>query len=166
MTRPAWDDYFMRYAYLAATRATCPRKHVGAIIVDTDHRVISTGYNGAPAGVTSCDDAPEGCQLVDGHCVRTLHAESNALDYAGTRLTHNATLYVTVTPCWDCAKRIVSGKFLRVVYDEHYESRYGKSADVCDYLWKAGVEVFRFEPERMASFRALLTQLDTFPSGD
>lgn len=158
--RPPWDDYFMRYAYLAATRATCPRRHVGAVIVDPDHRVVATGYNGSPPGVISCDDAPEGCQIVNGHCVRTLHAESNALDYAGTRLAHNGTLYTTVTPCWDCAKRIVGAKIMRVVYDEHYESRYGKSTDVPDYLRAAGVEVERFAPERMSQFKELLKALD------
>jgi dCMP deaminase len=157
--RPSWDDYFMRYAYLAATRATCPRRHVGAVIVTPDHRTVATGYNGAPPKVPSCDEV--GCQMVDGHCVRTLHAESNALDYAGTRLTQNCTLYVTITPCWDCAKRIIGARFMRVVYDEHYESRYGKSMDVPDYLRDHGIEVERFEENRMARFKQLLTLLDT-----
>jgi dCMP deaminase len=158
MTRPSWDDYFMRYAYLAATRATCPRKHVGAVIVDPEHRVVATGYNGSPPNVPSCDDI--GCQMVENHCVRTLHAESNALDYAGTRLAHNGTLYVTVTPCWDCAKRIIGARIMRVVYDEHYESRYGKSTDVPDYLREHGVEVERFDEKRMVKFKALLNALD------
>lgn len=156
--RPSWDDYFMRFAYLAAMRATCPRKHVGAVIVDTEHRQVSTGYNGSPPHQPSCDDI--GCQMVENHCVRTLHAESNALDYAGTRLAHNCTLYVTVTPCWDCAKRIVGARIVRVVYDEHYESRYGKSTDVPNFLEAAGITVERFEPERMARFKSLMGMLD------
>lgn len=147
----------MRLAYLAATRATCDRKHVGALIVSPDHRVIATGYNGAPAGVESCDEV--GHQMVENHCVRTLHAESNALDFAG-RFAQGCTLYVTVTPCWDCAKRIVNASINRVVYDEHYESRYGKSMDVPDYLRSAGVEVLRFDETRMRRFKALLLQLD------
>ncbi len=145
MSRPTWDDYFMRYAYLAATRATCPRKHVGAVIVDPEHRVVSTGYNGAPSDVEQCDTV--GCQIVNGHCVRTLHAESNALDYAGTWRTRDCTLYVTITPCWDCAKRIVGGNFKRVVYGEHYESRYGKSTDVPHYLGENGIVVDRYPLE-------------------
>lgn len=157
-TRPDWDTYMMRLAYLAATRATCDRKHVGALIVSPDHRVIATGYNGAPAGVDSCDEA--GHQMVDNHCVRTLHAESNALDFAG-RFAQGCTLYVTVTPCWDCAKRIVNASIIRVVYDEHYESRYGKSMDVPDYLRAAGVEVLRFDEHRMARFKAFLSLVDT-----
>lgn len=155
--RPDWDTYMMRLAYLAATRATCDRKHVGALIVSPDHRVIATGYNGAPAGVESCDEV--GHQMVENHCVRTLHAESNALDFAG-RFAQGCALYVTVTPCWDCAKRIVNASINRVVYDEHYESRYGKSMDVPDYLRSAGVEVLRFDETRMRRFKALLLQLD------
>jgi len=93
--------------------------------------------------------------------VRTLHAESNALDYAGTRLAQNCTLYVTITPCWDCAKRIINAKIMRVVYDEHYESRYGQSMAVPEYLREHGVEVERFEETRMARFKQLLTLLDT-----
>lgn len=157
--RPSWDDYFMRYAYLAATRATCPRRHVGAVIVDPSHRTVATGYNGAPPGVPSCDEI--GCQMIENHCVRTLHAESNALDYAGTRLAQNCTLYVTITPCWDCAKRIINAKIMRVVYDEHYESRYGQSMAVPAYLQEHGVEVTRFEATRMARFKQLLALLDT-----
>jgi dCMP deaminase len=155
--RPDWDTYFMRLAYLAATRATCPRKHVGSIIVSHDHRTVGTGYNGAPAGVDSCDEV--GCQMVENHCVRTLHAESNALDYAG-RFAQGCTLYCTVTPCWDCAKRIVNAGVNRVVYDEHYESRYGKSMDVPDFLNESGIEVVRFAPERMKRFKILLDLLD------
>lgn len=156
-TRPDWDTYMMRLAYLAATRATCDRKHVGALIVSPDHRVVATGYNGAPAGVDSCDEI--GHQMVDNHCVGTLHAESNALDFAG-RFAQGCTLYVTITPCWDCAKRIVNASINRVVYDEHYESRYGKSMDVPDYLRRAGVEIDRMPEGCMTQFRALLDALD------
>lgn len=156
MKRPPWDDYFMQLTIMAATRATCDRKHVGALIVSPDHRIVATGYNGAPAGVESCDEV--GHQLVDGHCVRTLHAESNALDFAG-RFAQGCTLYVTITPCWDCAKRIVNAGINKVIYDEHYESRYGKSTDVPDYLTNAQVEVVRLASDRMARFKDMLKQL-------
>lgn len=158
--RPHWDEYYMRYAYLAATRATCPRKHVGAVIVTADKRTAATGYNGAPSGAASCEEA--GCQMVDNHCVRTLHAESNAIDYAG-RDAKGCTLYVTVTPCWDCAKRIVNAGIVKVVYDEHYESRYGKSMDVPDFLRSHGVEVDRVDSEQAARFKRLLSILDVPP---
>ena len=157
MARPKWDVYMMRLAYLAATRATCDRKHVGAVIVSPDHRIVATGYNGAPSGMDSCDEV--GHQMVENHCVRTLHAESNAIDFAG-RGAQGCTLYVTVTPCWDCAKRIINAGIMRVVYDEHYESRYGKSTDVPDYLRAGGVEVLRMPEGMMKPFVDMMKVVD------
>jgi dCMP deaminase len=157
VTRPKWDVYFERLAYLAATRASCDRKHVGAVIASPDHRVVATGYNGAPAGMDSCDEV--GHQMVEGHCVRTLHAESNAIDYAG-RAAQGCTLYVTVTPCWDCAKRIINAGIMRVVYDEHYNSRYGKSQDVPEFLRQAGIEVVQMPEGLMKPFVEALKDVD------
>lgn len=155
--RPDWDEYMMRFAYVAAMRATCPRRHVGAIITDSAHRIVATGYNGAARKQPSCDEV--GCQMVEGHCVRTLHAESNAIDFAG-RFAEGCTLYVTVTPCWDCAKRAVNAGISRVCYDEHYESRYGKSTDVPDFLRDAGIVVDRMSPDQMARYKSLMGMLD------
>lgn len=156
--RPDWDEYMMRFAYTAAMRATCPRRHVGAVIADTSNRILATGYNGAARHLPSCDDV--GCQMVENHCVRTLHAESNAIDFAG-RLAAHCTLYVTVTPCWDCAKRIVNAGIYRVCYDEHYESRYGKSTDVPDYLRQGGVMVDRLPASVMQRYKDAMLSLDT-----
>lgn len=137
MARPTWDTYFLRIAELVATRATCDRKHVGAVLVDKDHRIVATGFNGAPSGLPHCDDAGHELKEIDGResCVRTLHAESNALDYAGCR-AKGCTLYVTVIPCYDCAKRIVNAGICRVVYGEYYESRNTKL--VANYLQTEG----------------------------
>ena len=74
--RPSWNDYFMDIAFTVAQRSTCDRAHVGAVIVRA-RRMLTTGYNGAPAGLAHCDEV--GHLLVDGHCVRTLHAEQNAI---------------------------------------------------------------------------------------
>ncbi len=147
----------MRVAYLAATRATCDRKHVGALIVDPYHRIVSTGYNGAPSGMPSCDEV--GHELSDNHCVRSLHAESNAIDFAG-RLAMGCTFYVTVTPCYDCAKRIVNAGIAHVVWDEFYQSRYGKSAQVGEFLASAGIRTSQMDPDHMAAFRGFLKTLD------
>lgn len=157
MARPIWSIYFMQLAYLAATRASCSRKHVGAIIVDPYHRVVATGYNGAPAGMPSCDDV--GHEMIEGHCVRTLHAESNAIDFAG-RAALGCTIYVTVTPCYDCAKRMVNSGISKVVWDEFYASRYGKSNQVEEFLRSAGVEVEQWGDDRMAAFRGMLDALN------
>lgn len=121
--RPSVHVYFLRMAELVATRATCDRKHVGAVIV-RNKRVISTGYNGSPAGLPHCDDAGHLLKEVDGRmsCIRTLHAESNALDDAG-RNADGATIYCTVTPCYECAKRIINAGILDVVVAGHYQSQ-------------------------------------------
>jgi deoxycytidylate deaminase len=136
--RPKWDKYFMDIAHDVATRATCDRKHVGAVIVDQRHRIVSTGYNGAPAGMPHCDEVGHELKEIDGRlsCVRTLHAESNALDDAGRRAV-GCTLCVTVTPCYPCAQRLVNAGIVRIVYGEWYDSQ--NTDLVAAYLKSAGV---------------------------
>lgn len=99
MTRPNWDLYFIRIAKEVASRATCPRAAVGAVIVK-DNRILSTGYNGAPAGQPHCEDV--GCEIVDGHCHTAVHAESNAIAQAAKHgiSVEGATLYY-----WDSQGR-------------------------------------------------------------
>jgi len=74
--RPAWDIYFLKLAMLVSERATCPRMHCGCVLVK-DKRILSTGYNGSIPGDVHCED--DGCMIVDSHCVRTIHAEMNAI---------------------------------------------------------------------------------------
>ena len=76
MSRPDWNSYFLNIAKVVSERSTCKRASVGAIIVN-DRRIIATGYNGAPSGETECIEA--GCIIENGHCVRTIHAEQNAI---------------------------------------------------------------------------------------
>lgn len=144
MARPSWDRYFLDLAEVVSTRATCDRCHVGAVLVDRDHRIVATGYNGSPAGLLHCDDAGHDLVEIDGRqsCVRTLHAESNALDYAGVRAA-GCTLYTTVSPCFDCAKRIVNSGIIRVIYRDFYSSR--MSERVLGFLAAAGVYAVKFE---------------------
>ncbi len=144
MARPSWDDYFLEIAGVVAKRATCDRKHVGAVIVDGRRRIVSTGYNGAPAGVNHCDDVGHLLKKIDGRdsCIRSLHAESNALDDAGRR-SRGGTLYVTVTPCFECSKRIANAGIVRVVYFEHYQSQ---NTDLVESFFdQAGVGLWRSE---------------------
>jgi dCMP deaminase len=140
MTRPDWDTYFMRIARIVAARATCDRKHVGALLTTSDHRIIATGYNGAPRGMPHCDEVGHEMKDIDGRpsCIRTIHAESNALDQAGLD-ARGGTLYITVISCYECAKRIVNAGIVKVVYGEYYESRNTKL--VADFYRDAGVEL-------------------------
>lgn len=119
MNRVSWDRYFMNLAVQAATRSTCPRKHVGAVIV-RDKTILSTGYNGSIRGAPHCTDA--GCLMDNEHCVRTVHAEANALIQAarnGVRLD-DSQIYVTASPCFDCFKLIVNAGIRTVYYGEFY----------------------------------------------
>lgn len=158
MSKPDWDLYFLRLAYLAATRASCDRKHVGAIIATPDRRVVATGYNGSPSGMPDCDEA--GHEMVNNSCVRTLHAESNAIDFAG-RFAQGCTLYATVIPCYDCAKRIVNAGIVRVVYDEFYASRYGKSDQVVTFFESVGIEVRQFDSPGLALFKQKIVEVES-----
>lgn len=123
--RSDWDVWFMRHAYVTAQRGSCLRKQVGAIIVrDRDKRIISGGYNGAPRGMPDCFEVGCDLRVIDGResCVRTIHAESNALDLCGA-IAEPHTLYTTVIPCRLCALRIIQAGIYRVVYHEFYQSQ-------------------------------------------
>jgi dCMP deaminase len=109
----------MNLALQAATRSTCPRKHVGAVIV-RDKSILSTGYNGSIRGAAHCTDV--GCLMEGGHCIRTVHAEANALVQAashGVRL-EGAEIYVTASPCFDCFKLIANAGIRTIYYGEFY----------------------------------------------
>lgn len=130
----------MEIAKVAATRATCDRKHVGAVIV-RDKAILSTGYNGAPRGMEHCDEV--GHEIVDGHCVRTVHGEANAIAQAARNgvSVSGATIYTTASPCYDCFKLIVNAGIVRVVYGEFYMSRYGASERVLGLAKSAGIQM-------------------------
>lgn len=143
--RPSWDAYFLDVADVVATRSTCDRKNVGAVIVSLERQILSTGYNGAPAGMEDCYAAGHEMREMGGRqsCVRTVHAEMNALVQAaknGVRVMHG-TVYTTASPCYDCAKAIVNAGIARVVFAEPYQSRYGMSGDVAEFLTRARVTV-------------------------
>ena len=117
--RVGWHTYFMNIARQAATRSTCDRKHVGAVIV-RDKTILSTGYNGSIRGMPHCDDV--GHLMEGGHCVGTVHAEANAIIQAaknGVRI-ENAELYTTASPCWSCFKLIANAGIRTIYYGEFY----------------------------------------------
>ncbi|MEN8241506.1 MAG: dCMP deaminase family protein [Chloroflexota bacterium] len=117
--RPTWDEYFINIAVEVAKRSTCDRAHVGAVLVK-DKRILTTGFNGSPSGLSHCDN--DGHLLVDGHCVRTIHAETNAIIQAALHgvSTKGATCYVTHFPCINCTKTLINAGVVRVVYIDAY----------------------------------------------
>jgi dCMP deaminase len=117
--RVDWHQYFMNIASEVATRSTCDRKHVGAVIV-RDKTILSTGYNGSVRGLPHCDD--QGHMMEDGHCVATIHAEANAIIQAaknGVRVD-GADIYITASPCWNCFKIVTNAGIKNIYYGEFY----------------------------------------------
>lgn len=130
--RPDWDQYFLIIADAVSLRMSCNRARIGAIVVSTDHRILSTGYGGAPAGWPSCDEVGHELVEINGRqsCVRTIHAEENAIVTAarhGVPLM-GSTLYTTASTCYNCLKRVAQVGIFRVVYGTEYIG--GTSVDV------------------------------------
>jgi dCMP deaminase len=117
--RASWDEYFMSIAQVVATRSTCQRKYVGAVIV-RNRTILSTGYNGSIRGMPHCSDV--GHMMEDGHCVATIHAEANAIIQAARNGVNidGATNYVTASPCWGCFKQLANAGITRICYGEFY----------------------------------------------
>jgi dCMP deaminase len=142
--RPGWHFYFMDMAHLVAKRATCDRKHVGAVIV-RNKMAVSTGYNGSPRGLPHCDDVGHELVNMNGRdsCIRTVHAEANAIAQAARSgaAIEGASIYTTASPCYDCMKLIINAGITEVVCGEFYQSRYGQSGDMAALAERAGVKL-------------------------
>jgi dCMP deaminase len=117
--RVSWDQYFMNIAAVTASRSTCPRKFVGAVIV-RDRTILSTGYNGSIRGMPHCSEV--GHMMENGHCVATIHAEANAIIQAAKNGVNieGGDVYVTASPCWNCFKQIANAGIKRIVFGEFY----------------------------------------------
>jgi len=119
--RKDWDTYFLDIAFEVAERSTCPRRKVGAVVVK-DKRIKGTGYNGSASGLAHCTE--DGCIVVNNHCIRTIHAEVNALLECTPEERKGATIYVTDRPCAECSKLIISTGITRVVFARDYHIDY------------------------------------------
>ncbi len=137
--RVSWGTYFMNIAKEVATRSTCDRKYVGAVIV-REKTILSTGYNGSIKGLPHCNEA--GHEMVDDHCIRTTHAEANAIVQAaknGVEI-NQSEIYVTASPCYNCFKLIANAGIKTIYYGEFYrEDRILKHAK------EAGIELVSLE---------------------
>ena len=144
--RPDWDTYFMRITKLVATRSSCLRRSVGAVL-DKQKRIFATGYNGAPAGMAHCEEA--GCLRDQLHIpsgerhelCRGLHAEQNAIIQAARQGTEikDSTLYCTTAPCSLCAKMLINAGVTRIVYEGSYPDERAMA-----FFAEAGVKVEHF----------------------
>lgn len=149
--RPSWDEYFIGISREIAKRATCDRGMAGCVIVK-DKRIMSTGYVGAPSGLKHCDEVGHLMKKVlkeddtkSLHCVRTTHAEANAVAQAakyGVPID-GATIYIKMEPCLDCTKLIINSGIKRVVCEKRYHG-----AEISrDFLKKAGVDLLVLNDE-------------------
>ena len=142
--RPNWDEYFMEVAKLTAPRSTCLRRQVGAVIVK-DRHIIATGYNGAPRGLSHCDERG-GCLRQElgvpsgqrHELCRALHAEQNAIIQAATlgQSIEGGTIYITHQPCAICSKMIINSGINRIVVNEGYPDDLA-----LEFLDEAGLKV-------------------------
>ena len=134
--RPDWDSYFMKIAFAVSERSTCDRALVGCVLV-LEKRILTTGFNGSPAGLDHCDEV--GHLLVEGHCVRTIHAETNAIIQAALHgvSTRGSTCYVTHLPCINCTKALINAGIVRIVYGDAYRT----DENALDFLKTANIEL-------------------------
>jgi len=143
--RPSWDEYFLQLAEMMGSRGTCDRGRAGALIVK-DKRIISTGYVGSPAGLPHCDEVGHEMHTVKGddgtvsrHCIRTAHAELNAITNAA-RVgvpVEGSTIYCKMVPCYTCAKAIINAGIIRLVSLKDYHATKQSKA----IFKKAGVKL-------------------------
>lgn len=114
-----WDKYFLDIAKVVSTRGTCPRLKVGSVIV-RDRNILCTGYNGSIRGLPHC--TKEGCLMVENHCARTIHAETNAILQAAKNGVdiNGATVYCTHSPCIACLKHLLNAGVGELIWDELY----------------------------------------------
>lgn len=142
MKRASWEEYFMNIAKQVATRSTCDRKFVGAVIV-RDKTILSTGYNGSIRGMPHCDEV--GHIMENDHCVATIHAEANAVLQAaknGVRI-EGAEVYITASPCWNCFKMLANAGIRKIYYGEFY-----RDEKIFDTAKKLGIELIHLKSDQ------------------
>lgn len=135
--RPSWDEYFLKVAMLVSERATCPRMHCGCVLV-RDKQILSTGYNGSIPGDKHCED--DGCMIVDNHCIRTIHAEMNAILQCSSHgiSTQGSVAYITNMPCTNCAKSLITAGIKEIVIFSDYHDTLAE-----EFFKKANVKIKR-----------------------
>ena len=142
MIRADWPEYFMNIAKQIASRSTCDRKHVGAVIA-RDKTILSTGYNGSIRGMPHCDEV--GHMMENDHCVATIHAEANAVLQAAKNgvMIDKAEVYITASPCWPCFKMLANAGIRKIYYGEFY-----RDERIFDVAKKLGIDLIHIKVDQ------------------
>jgi len=147
--RPSWDEYFIKITDLTSKRSNCIKRQVGCIIVK-DNRILSLGYNGTPQNTLNCFEG--GCLRCSNNKIQPgnnldlcmcIHAEENALLYVSKNELENSTLYVTLSPCIGCVKKILQCKIKKVVFIHNYSPELDKISH--EILLNNKVELFQYD---------------------
>lgn len=142
--RKSWNEYFMEITEMVASRSTCDRAFVGCVLVNKDHRIVSTGYNGSVAGNPHCSEV--GHTMRDGHCIATIHAEMNALLYCAKEgiPVKGCTAYVTHFPCLNCSKALIQAGIEKI----YYKNAYRVDDYALDLFEKNGIHLEQINPDQ------------------
>ena len=138
--RPSWEEFWFTLALFYSTRGTCDRLKAACLLVDKNNRLIGAGYNGSLPGHPHCDEA--GHLMVDGHCLRTLHAEVNAIMHS-VGDSEGATAYVLGTPCIDCVKKLLAKKVKKIVFTRDYDNKSRGGEYIFELAKISGVEIYK-----------------------
>ncbi|MDO8558910.1 MAG: dUTP diphosphatase [bacterium] len=138
--RPSWEEFWFTLALFYSTRGTCDRLKAACLLVDKNNRLIGAGYNGSLPGHPHCDEV--GHLMVDGHCLRTLHAEVNAIMHSVGDL-EGATAYVLGTPCIDCVKKLLAKKVKKIVFTRDYDNKSRGGEYIFELAKISEVEIYK-----------------------
>ncbi|WP_106768389.1 deoxycytidylate deaminase [Paenibacillus faecalis] len=160
--RKDWDTYFMDIAFMVSTRSRCPRRRVGAVLVQ-GKKLLGTAYNGAPMGVPDCSE--EGCMIAENYelevhddgteemvkkqrCIRTIHAEQNLLLFTDRNDREGSTVYVTDEPCWTCANMLANSGISEVVFYRPYPKDSEKVKRMMEQKGIKFRQLLRYDPPK------------------
>lgn len=140
--RPEWDEFWFSLALFYSTRGTCDRLRAACVLVDKNKRLVGAGYNGSLPGEGHCDEI--GHFIADGHCIRTLHAEVNAILHSTGNL-EGATAYLIGTPCVDCTKKLLSKGVKKILYTRDYDNKLRGGEYIFDLAKSQKAEIVRYD---------------------
>ena len=140
--RPRWEEFWFTLTLFYSTRGTCDRLRVACLLVDKNNKLVGAGYNGSLPGHPHCDEV--GHLMVEGHCLRTLHAEVNAILHSFGDL-EGATAYVLGTPCIDCVKKLLSKKVKKILFTREYDNKDRGGEHIFELARVSGAEIRRVD---------------------